>query len=198
MKLGIFGGTFDPVHHGHLIVAEAVRESVGLDRIMFVPTLISPHKQDVVTAPAEHRLAMLREAVKPNPFFEVLDIEIERGGVSYTVDTIRMLGVSHPRDTLYLLIGADNLVEFGTWREPSEILSHAVLVVMDRPGFTGGAPEPALPARTIRCRVPAIDISGTEIRRRVREGLPISYMVPPAVARIIGRHRLYLSPQARG
>jgi len=194
MKLGIFGGTFDPVHHGHLIVAEAVRESVGLDRILFVPTLISPHKQDADATPATQRLAMLREAVKPNPFFEVLDIEIERGGVSYTVDTLRALGQSNPGDALYLLIGADNLREFGTWREPSEILKLGTLVVMDRPGFPAGGEEPVLPARTIRCRVPAIDISGTEIRRRVKEGLPISFLVPPPVARFIGRHRLYLSP----
>jgi len=137
---------------------------------------------------------MLREAVKPNPFFEVLDIEIERGGVSYTVDTLRALGQSNPRDALYLLIGADNLREFGTWREPSEILKLGTLVVMDRPGFPPGGEEPALPARTIRCRVPAIDISGTEIRRRVKEGLPISFLVPPPVARFIGRHRLYRNP----
>ena len=194
MKLGIFGGTFDPVHHGHLIVAEAVRESVGLDRILFVPTLISPHKQEAGATPAAQRLAMLREAVKPNPFFEVLDIEIERGGVSYTVDTLRALVQSNPRDALYLLIGADNLREFGTWREPSEILNLGTLVVMDRPGFPAGGEEPALPERTIRCRVPAIDISGTEIRRRVKQGLPISFLVPPPVARYIGRNRLYRSP----
>ncbi|HUI11758.1 MAG TPA: nicotinate-nucleotide adenylyltransferase [Bacteroidota bacterium] len=192
MKLGIFGGTFDPVHHGHLIVAEAVRESVGLDRIMFVPTLISPHKQDVPATPAGQRLEMLREAVKPNPFFEVLDIEIERGGVSYTVDTIRALEETHTHDEFYLLIGADNLLDFGAWREPSEILRRVVLVVMGRPGFPAAAREPQLPERTIRCRVPAIDISGTDIRRRVKEGLPISYLVPPAVARFIGRHRLYI------
>jgi len=192
MKLGIFGGTFDPVHHGHLIVAEAVRESVGLDRILFVPTLISPHKQDARATPADQRLAMLREAVRPNPFFEVLDIEIERGGVSYTVDTLRALGETNPRDDLYLLIGADNLLEFGTWREPSEILQRATLVVMDRPGFPVQGKEPPLPSRTVRCRVPAIDISGTEIRRRVKEGLPISFLVPPSVARYIGRNRLYL------
>ena len=194
MKLGIFGGTFDPVHHGHLIVAEAVRESVGLDRIMFVPTLISPHKQDAQPAPAAERLAMLREAVRANAFFEVLDIEIERGGVSYTVDTIRALGEMHPQDAFYLLIGADNLAEFGTWRDPAEILRRVTLVVMDRPGFPPGVGEPPLPERTIRCRVPAIDISGTDIRRRVKEGLPISYLVPPPVARFIGRHRLYRDP----
>jgi len=191
MKLGIFGGTFDPVHHGHLIVAEAVRESAGLDRIMFVPTMISPHKQETAATPAAQRLAMLREAVKPNPFFEVLDMEIERGGVSYTVDTIRALEGTHPHDAFYLLIGADNLQEFATWREPLEILRRVTLVVMDRPGFPPAGGELPFPARMIHCRVPAIDISGTDIRRRMKEGLPISYLVPPSVARFIGRHRLY-------
>jgi nicotinate-nucleotide adenylyltransferase len=194
MKLGIFGGTFDPVHHGHLIVAEYVRESVGLDRVVFIPTMISPHKLDAPVTAAAHRLAMLREGVKSNPFFQVSDMEIERGGVSYTVDTLRLMAEGHAADEFFLLIGADNLIEFRTWKEPGEIVRRAKLVIMNRPGYAGAPADPSLPKDIIQCMVPAIDISATEIRRRVQEGLTISYLVPPSVSRYIGRHRLYRRP----
>ena len=191
MKLGVFGGTFDPVHHGHLIVAEYVRERIGLDRVLFIPTLISPHKADApVTSPA-HRLAMLREGIKFNPFFQVSAMEIERGGVSYTVDTLRLMGEENATDEFFLLIGADNLMEFRSWKEPGEIVKRAKLVVMNRPGFAGAPADPLLPGDIIQCPVPSIDISATEIRHRVQKGLPISYLVPPSVARYIDRHRLY-------
>jgi nicotinate-nucleotide adenylyltransferase len=193
MKLGIFGGTFDPVHHGHLIVAEYVRERVGLDRVAFIPTMISPHKADAVVTSAVHRLAMLREAVKPNPFFQVLDMEIERGGISYTVDTLRRLRRDHPTDEFFLLIGADNLRDFRSWKEPGEIGERATLVVMNRPGFVPAPGEQSLPRNVIQCQVPSLDISATEIRRRLQKGLSISYLVPPSVSRYISRHRLYRS-----
>ena len=191
MKLGIFGGTFDPVHHGHLIVAEYVRETVGLDRILFIPTMISPHKQDADITAAIDRFAMLREAVGANPFFEASDLEIERGGVSYTVDTLRILMESHRPADLYLLIGADNLRDFGSWKDPEEIVKRARLIVMNRPGFTAGEADRPLPEDAIQCVVPSIDISATEIRRRVEQGLPISYLVPLSVERYIAQHRLY-------
>jgi nicotinate-nucleotide adenylyltransferase len=191
MKLGIFGGTFDPVHHGHLIVAEYVRERVGLDRVLFIPTMISPHKVDGAVTSPPHRLAMLREAVKSNPFFQVSDVEIERGGVSYTVDTLRLMGEENATDEFFLLIGADNLAEFLSWKDPGEIVKRAKLVVMNRPGFAGAHADPSLPRDIIECPVPSIDISATEIRRRVQTGLTISYLVPPSVSRYIDRHRLY-------
>ncbi len=194
MKLGIFGGTFDPVHHGHLIVAEFVRESVGLDRVVFIPTLISPHKIDAAVTSALHRLAMLREGVKANRFFRVSDMEIERGGVSYTVDTLRAMREENAKDEFFLLIGADNLREFRSWKDPAEIVTMAKLVVMNRPGFAAAAEDPSLPKDVIQCPVPSVDISATEIRRRVRKGLSISYLVPPSVSRYIGRHRLYRQP----
>jgi nicotinate-nucleotide adenylyltransferase len=194
MKLGIFGGTFDPVHHGHLIVAEYVREKVGLDRVVFIPTMISPHKLDSPVTSAADRMAMLREGVKANPFFEVSDIEIERGGVSYTVDTIRQMESDHPGDEFFLLIGADNLLEFQSWKEPGEIVRRTTIVVMNRPGFAAAPSFAGIPKDIIQCSVPSIDISGTEIRRRVRKGLPVSYLVPPPVSRYIERHRLYRQP----
>ena len=191
MKLGIFGGTFDPVHHGHLIVAEYVRETVGLDRVVFIPTMISPHKAETPISAAVHRLAMLREGVKPNPFFYVSDMEIERGGVSFTVDTLRLLGEAHAGDELFLLIGADNLRDFRTWKEPGEIVKRARIIVMNRPGFAAPGDDLSLPKDVIQCLVPSIDISATEIRRRVQKGLTIRYLVPLSVSRYIDRQRLY-------
>lgn len=191
MKLGVFGGTFDPVHHGHLIVAEYVRERVGLDRVLFIPTLISPHKVDAPVTSPVHRLAMLRAAVKSNPFFQVSDMEIERGGVSYTVDTLRLMGEENATDEFFLLIGADNLAEFRSWKDPGGIVKRARLVVMNRPGFAGTPADLSLPEDIIQCPVPSIDISATEIRRRVQKGLTISYLVPASVYRYIERHRLY-------
>ena len=134
---------------------------------------------------------MLREGIKVNPFFQVSDMEIERGGVSYTVDTLRLMGEENATDEFFLLIGADNLMEFRSWKEPGEIVKRARLVVMNRPGFAGAPVDPLLPGDIIQCAVPSIDISSTEIRRRVQQGLTISYLVPPPVARYIGRHRLY-------
>jgi len=192
MKIGIFGGTFDPIHHGHLIVAEYVREHVGLDRIIFIPTDISPHKQAANPASAKDRLAMLREAIRSNPFFESTDLEVARGGVSYTVETLRTLKQRSPADELYLLIGADNIADFLSWREPGEIVRLAQIIVMNRPGFKRTAPDSPLLRNVIHCDVPNIDISATEIRRRLLKGLPISYLVPPSVAKYIARHHLYI------
>lgn len=192
MKIGIFGGTFDPIHHGHLIVAEYVREHARLDRVIFIPADISPHKQNANPAPSKDRMAMLREAIRPNPFFESADVEIARGGVSYTVETLRTLRQRNPTDELYLLIGADNLADFLSWREPGEIVRLAQIIVMNRPGFRRVSPDSVLLRSVIQCDVPAIDISATEIRRRLVKGLPISYLVPPAVAKYIARHHLYI------
>ncbi|HUI64828.1 MAG TPA: nicotinate-nucleotide adenylyltransferase [Bacteroidota bacterium] len=195
MKIGIFGGTFDPIHHGHLIVAEYVREHVALDRIIFIPTDISPHKQAANPASAKDRLAMLREAIRSNPFFECADVEVARGGVSYTVETLRTLKQRSPSEELYLLIGADNIADFLSWREPGEIVRLAQIIVMNRPGFRRAAPDSPLLRNVIPCEVPNIDISATEIRRRRVKGLPISYLVPLSVAKYIARHHLYIPVQ---
>ncbi|MEW6510663.1 MAG: nicotinate-nucleotide adenylyltransferase [Bacteroidota bacterium] len=194
MKLGIFGGTFDPVHHGHLIVAEYVREKVGLDRVLLVPSFISPHKQEEAVSEVEDRLAMLREAVGPKSRLEISEIELRRGGVSYTVDTLRELSASHPADRLFLLLGSDNVREFHTWKDPAEIGRLARLIVLTRPGHEWIPSESSLLVGAIFCDVPGIDISSTEIRRRVSLGLPIALMVPPGVERYIVEHRLYTRP----
>lgn len=189
MKLGVFGGTFDPPHHGHLIVSEYVRYRLGLDRILFVPSWISPHKQERQAADGSCRLDMLRLAVSGFPEFEVSDIEVQRGGVSYTVDTLRSLA-STTRAELSLLIGADNFVDFRTWHEPEQILSLARLVVMSRPG-SPFPPDRSLPSGILPIEVPDIMITATEIRTRVGEKRSIRYFVPPPVERYILQNHLY-------
>ncbi len=189
MKLGVFGGTFDPPHHGHLIVAEYVRYRLGLDRIMFVPSWISPHKQGRRAADGSHRLAMLRLAVSGSPEFEVSEIEVQRGGVSYTVDTLKDLA-SRTRAELSLLIGADNYLEFPTWHEPEQILSLARLVVMSRPG-SPFPPDQLPPSGILRTEVPEIMIRATAIRTLAGENKSIRYLVPPSVEKYILENHLY-------
>lgn len=191
MKLGIFGGTFDPIHLGHLIIADAVREHEQLDRVLFVPSFVSPHKQGNPVTAAAHRLAMVRAAVAANPAFEASDLEIEKGGVSFTVDTLRILASRHQGDRLYLMIGADNMEDFSTWKNPEEILQTAMLIAMRRPGFSGTTPPGGLFSSVRFCEVPEIGISSTDIRRRVSLGGSIRYLVPEGVERYIQEKKLY-------
>jgi nicotinate-nucleotide adenylyltransferase len=188
VKVGIFGGTFDPPHHGHLIVAEFVRHLLGLKRVLFVPSWISPHKMEKEAVGANHRLAMVELAIKGSPGLEVLDAEVARGGVSYTVDTLAQVKKAEPDADLFLLIGEDNWGEFSTWREPERILTMAKVVVMTRPG----ASQMETSGReAVHIAVPAIDISSTQIREMVRGGRSIRYLVPEAVEEYIRAHRLY-------
>ncbi len=189
MKIGVFGGTFDPPHFGHLIVAEYVRYRLGLDKILFVPSWISPHKQELPATSGSHRLAMLRLAVDRAPELEVSDIEVRRGGVSYTIDTLRSLS-AETRAELNLLIGADNFLEFGTWHEPEEILSIVRLVVMSRPGIPK-APIQPLRSGILRIEVPGIMITATTVRAHVYAGHSTRYLVPDSVERYIQDHGLY-------
>jgi len=191
VRLGIFGGTFDPVHHAHLIIADYVRLEARLDKVIFVPSATSPHKQgEEVTDPAD-RLAMLNEGVGQNPAFEVSEMEIKRGGVSYSVDTIREVAGDHPKDQLFLMIGTDTLAEFKTWKDPDEILKMAKLIAFKRPGHDVDPSAESLVKEAIVCDVPGLDISSTQIRKRVAEGLPIGLMVPEGVERYISEHGLY-------
>ncbi len=191
MNLGIFGGSFNPIHLGHLIVVETVRDQLHLDKILFVPSANPPHKQDLALAPAADRLEMARLATKENPAFEVSSLEVERSGTSYSIDTITALAELYPRASLSLIIGGDNFIEFGTWKSPGEILAKADLIVMSRPGFT--MPEQKSDfARSARfVLVPAIGLSGSEIRRRVKTGRSIRYMVPRPVEEYIRVKGLY-------
>ncbi len=187
VRLSIFGGTFDPPHIGHLIAAQEVYRQLGLHRLLLVPAAVPPHKQDEEVSPGEVRLAMLRAAVGDDGRFEVSELELERDGPSYTVDTLRSLREAYPDAALFLAMGADQMAEFGTWRAPDEIVELATLVTFGRPGASSdGGRWPAE-----RVTVPEIELSSTMIRQRVGAGEPIRYLVPAAVEALIRARGLY-------
>jgi nicotinate-nucleotide adenylyltransferase len=190
-RIGLFGGTFDPPHMGHLIVAAHVREELGLDRILFMPAMTPPHKQDREVSPGAVRLAMVERAIDGDEHFSVSDIEVRRGGVSYTIDTVRELLALHPGAALTVLIGMDNLVDFGSWRDPAAILDRAAVAVMTRPGYVPGVAGEAFLPRMTLCEVPHIGIAAQEIRRRVAAGKSVKYLVPGAVELFIHEQGLY-------
>ena len=190
-SIGLFGGSFDPVHHGHLIVARVAAESLGLDELRFLPAREQPFKQGRHGAPAADRAVMLELAIAGSPGFAIERTELDRPGPSYTVDTLEALRAREPAANWTLLLGADAAAELGAWHRAGELPRMARIIVFGRPG----APIPASPLIAGSVAVPAVDISATEIRRRVRTGLPIRYWVPDAVAEYMVRHRLYLDPE---
>lgn len=195
-KIGVYGGTFDPPHVGHLIVAGDACEALGLDRLLFVPSAVPPHKRHSVEATAEVRMEMVSAAVGGDERFEVSDLELRRHGPSYTVDTLRTLRERYPGAELYLLVGADVVPDLPTWRAPEEIFRLARLAVLARAGDVGehggeGASEGRGPIPFVRVPVTRVDVSATEVRRRAREGRPIRYLVTDPVRAIIEREGLY-------
>ncbi len=189
--IGLLGGSFDPVHHGHLIVAQVAAEALGLECLRFVPAREQPFKHGRHSAPAADRAAMLALAVAGAPTFAVERAELERPGPSYTVDTLRALRSREPEAEFTLLLGADAAAELPDWHDAPELPKLARIVVFARPGSA----VPAVPWIARIIEVPAIDISATEIRRRVREGRSIRYWVPDAVAKYVTGHRLYLDEE---
>jgi nicotinate-nucleotide adenylyltransferase len=187
--VGLLGGSFDPIHHGHLIVARAVLETLGLESLRFVPAREQPFKQGAHGAAPEHRAAMVAAAIRGEPRFSLERSELDRPAPSYTVDTLRGLRSKEPGVDFVLLVGADAAAEIATWREADEIPRLARVVAFGRAGTT---PEiGAMIWRTVA--VPAIDISATDVRARVRTGRPIRWLVPEAVDRYITAERLYLT-----
>ncbi|HEY1375185.1 MAG TPA: nicotinate-nucleotide adenylyltransferase [Gemmataceae bacterium] len=202
MRIGVFGGAFDPVHYGHLILAEQSREQARLDAVWFVPAARHPFKADTTAAPFDRRAEMLRLAVAGQSAFRVDEIEKDRPGLSYTADTLDELHRRHPDDELFLLIGSDTLAELPTWHAPERIVRAAGLVVMARPGHTvlsAGELETAIGLyheEVVRLQVvdvPLIDLSSRDIRRRVAAGRSVRYMLPRAVEVYIGEKGLYRS-----
>ena len=189
MKIGIFGGTFDPIHHGHLITAQSVREIRKLDKIIFIPTYISPHKTNIKTSSAEDRMNMIKISIEGIDFFEVSDFEINKHDISYTVDTLREFKKYY--DEIELIIGYDNIFKFYTWKEPDEIMNLAKVIVLKRKSsqpieFIDKYVEQATFVQTR-----GIEISATDIRHRVHKGLPIHYLVPKEIEKYILEHKLY-------
>jgi nicotinate-nucleotide adenylyltransferase len=191
MRLGLYGGTFDPIHLGHLILAEACREACGLDRVWFVVAGAPPHKPGGRTE-VNHRLEMVRLAVAGNPNFEVSEIETRRPGPHYSVETLELVARERPEDELFFLIGADSLVDLPHWRGPERIMKLASLVVANRPGFEPILPDVPLDARPIRqVTIPPIGLASHEIRRLRLEGRSVRYQIPRAVEAYIDAHGLY-------
>lgn len=195
-RIGILGGTFDPVHIGHLIIAEESRYRLDLEKVVFVPAGTPPHKPDEPVSEKEHRYRMTVLATEDNPAFEVSRVEIEREGPSYTVDTLGELRKLYGLDAeLFLIMGADSLLEILTWHRPEEIVKRCRIVAAGRPGYDLTQAEQALSKefmeRVIFLEVPDIDISSTELRSRAAAGIPIKYLVPRAVEGYIKNNNLY-------
>jgi len=185
LRLGLFGGTFDPPHLGHLVVAQDVVDALRLDRLLFVPAGVPPHKLGRRISPAETRLEMVRAVTAGNPAFEVSDAELSRVGPSYTVDTLAYFRQLYPDAEIFFVLGADQAAAFDTWREPEKVASLANLVVLAREGIQ--VPD----GEFVPVHVTRLDISATGIRGRVREGRSIRYLVPDEVRKIIESNRLY-------
>jgi nicotinate-nucleotide adenylyltransferase len=191
MKLGVYGGSFDPVHLGHLLVAQAALEELSLDRVLFVPAAQSPFKPGVQPAPAAARLRMLRMALAGSNRFVVDDLEIVRGGISYTIDTLREILARRPSARVSWLIGADHAPTLHLWREAGALAELAEFIIIPRPGEPP-APAPA-PFRVRSLRGWPLAVSSSEIRRRAGAGLFIRHLVPPGVAETIEAEGLYRS-----
>jgi nicotinate-nucleotide adenylyltransferase len=196
---GVFGGTFDPIHYAHLAVAEAAREAFELKRVLFIPAAQPPHKPDRSIAGAEHRLAMVEAAIAGNPAFEISRIELDRGGPSYTVETLASLKAVAPDDRLALILSAESFAELPTWHEPARILELAeAVIVAPRFGYEEvdgsflARHFPTASAETVLLDGPRIRMSASEVRGRAAAGRSVRYLVPDAVAAYIGDHDLYL------
>ncbi|MEW5797461.1 MAG: nicotinate (nicotinamide) nucleotide adenylyltransferase [Bacteroidota bacterium] len=190
-KIGIYGGTFNPPHIGHLITAECVKESLGLDEIFFIPSFISPHKQEGEEFSAVHRFEMMQRAIEGNEYFNVSDFEILRRETSYSVTTLEHFKKEFPQDELYLIIGMDNYLTFHLWKEPERIMEIALLAVMNRPNYPRKVNVVIGTKKTVFVDVPDIDVSSSDIRFRVKSGKSIRYLVPFSVERYIREHNLY-------
>jgi nicotinate-nucleotide adenylyltransferase len=192
MKIGIFGGSFNPPHIAHLILADSLYENLSLDKVIFMPSSTPPHKQnDTLLDPAD-RLRLVKLAIAGNDRFSVSDLEIKRGGTSYTVETISALEKIFKNAKLYLIVGLDNLITFHHWREYRAILDRCTVVAMNRPGTAiKHVPKEILEKTTI-VEVPYLDISSTAIRERIRHGKSVRYLVPDAVLEEIKKCGFYL------
>jgi nicotinate-nucleotide adenylyltransferase len=192
-RVGVMGGTFDPIHHGHLVAASEFQSWFGLDEVVFVPTGAPWQKSERVVTAAEDRYLMTVIATASNPRFSVSRVDIDRGGPTYTIDTLRDLRAAYPDSELYFITGADALADIFTWRDADELFALAQFVGCTRPGYTM---DPAILAkiphdRVTMVEVPALAISSTDCRRRTTRGEPVWYLVPDGVVQYIAKHHLY-------
>lgn len=191
MDIGLFGGSFNPPHIAHLIIAEIVRDQFGLEEVWWIPNATPPHKPDEEVVSADHRLEMTHRAVDSNPNFRVSDVEVMREGVSYTVETLRVLQDDYPDVDFGLIIGSDSLDYLAEWHKPDEIVERVPLIVYKRPGALDLVAEPRFANQVRYAAAPVMEVSGTEIRARCRKGRSIRYLVPEGVRTYIETHGLY-------
>jgi nicotinate-nucleotide adenylyltransferase len=205
-RIGIIGGTFDPVHYAHLAIAEEVYAALKLARMIFVPAGEPPHKTERRITPAQHRVAMLELAIATNPHFSLSLVDVRRPGPSYTVETLRRLRQEWgPGVELYFVIGGDSLRDLPDWYDPAGIIEQATIVALMRPGYADITRErerlaarlPGIQQRLIILEGPRMELSSSELRRRVAEGRPIKYQTPEVVEEYILRHRLYRESEER-
>lgn len=204
MKIGIFGGSFDPVHYGHLLLAQQCLETAGLDRVLFVPAAQSPLKPEAPRAESKARLEMLQLAIADHPQFSISTVELDRGEISYTFDTLEALKIEFQNEQLFLMIGIDSLLDFAKWHRPADILKLASLLVVQRPGIDSTKIELAwqtlntfldddtlAATRNHAVATQSFDFSSTELRQRVQEGRSVRYRTPRAVEKYIETQGLY-------
>jgi nicotinate-nucleotide adenylyltransferase len=200
-RVGVIGGTFDPVHYGHLVIAEEVYAALDLAEMVFVPAGHPPHKPDSLVATGLHRLAMLELAIANNPHFSISRVDLDRPGPSYTVETLRLLRQQWGQQTaIYFLIGWDSLEDLLTWHDPAGVLEQlSYLVAVRRPGYNEEseyrdsleARLPGIKQRLLVVSAPQLEISSTDLRTRIAEGRPIKYQLPESVEQYIEQYRLY-------
>lgn len=191
MATGLMGGTFDPIHIAHLVMADQAVGQFGLARLLFVPAARPPHKRDDALGPFEDRLEMVRRAILGHPRLAVSDIEARRPGPSYTIDTIRALAGELPGETLTFVAGSDSLAQLAAWKLPDELLTECRFVVAPRPGFSIDDVSPRFRDRISTLDMPSLGVSSRDIRERVRRGASIRYLVPPEVEAFIREKKLY-------
>lgn len=194
-KIGIMGGTFDPIHYGHLLTAEEAFFQFHLEKVIFMPTLIPWQKEDRKVLQAEHRYNMIIIATSSNPHFEVSRLEIDRKKVSYTIDTLKELRKIYGSQTeLYFITGADSILDIITWKNPDEVLEYCIFIAATRPGYNLGKLNKIKgleKAKIYNMEIPALAISSTDIRRRIREDKPIRYLLPDDVIEYIKKNNFY-------
>lgn len=192
MNIGLFGGSFNPPHNGHLVLAESVREQYNLSTTFFIPSLVPPHKQLEHLAPEKDRLAMVERAIAGNRSFLCSDSEIRKRGMSYTIQTVIEFEQTYPHSQLFLIVGIDNFIDFKSWKSQEELLTKTTIIVYDRPGFH----RDDIPRELLRhanfASGPVTGISSSDIRLRIKKGKSIRYFVPESVGEYIRTHRLYL------
>ena len=193
MRIGILGGTFNPIHNAHLILAKTVAQAIGLDKILFIPAFIPPHKLGEDILAYAHRERMVELAVEGHDLFECSDIEASLEGPSYTINTLRLLRQSQPNDDFFLIIGSDSLHSLGNWKDPDEIVKLATLAVVPRPGYRIEESEPRFRKNLRPVDMDLVEIASSEIRERAAQGKPVQLLVPAAVANYIVAERLYQS-----